>query len=212
MILKYFPLKIRNTLFPFLNEIMKKSVIKNWENKNKPIPPPHQIKQSVIERYQKTYNCNVFIESGTLYGDMVEAQKNNFEQIYSIELAEKLWKSAVKRFKNYSHVKILYGDSSKVLHDICSSLTQSAVFWLDGHYSGGITARGEKDCPIFEELDAILKLKDLNHVILIDDARLFTGKNDYPTIDHLKKYIASKNSRYKVFVEETDIIRCIIDN
>jgi hypothetical protein len=44
------------------------------------------------------------------------------------------------------------------------------MFWLDRHYSGGFTAKGEKDCPIIEELDAISNGSHLKHSILIDDA------------------------------------------
>ncbi len=79
---------------------------------------------------------------------------------------------------------------------------------MDGHYSAGTTAKGEKDCPIFEELNAILDSKNFNHILLIDDARCFIGKGDYPTIDQLTEYIKSKNEDYKVEVKH-DIIRYV---
>jgi hypothetical protein len=42
-----------------------------------------------------------------------------------------------------------------VLPLIIKDLNEPAIFWLDGHYSSGITAKGDKICPIFEELDSI---------------------------------------------------------
>jgi hypothetical protein len=43
-------------------------------------------------------------------------------------------------------------------------------------------------------------------VILIDDARCFTGENDYPTLDELKSFVAERKPNHKFSVEH-DIIR-----
>ena len=101
------------------------------------------------------------------------------------------------------------GDSGKVLPDIMLKLNEPAIFWLDGHYSAGITARGDKDCPIFEELDAIFSKKNFEHILLIDDARCFIGEDDYPTIEELTNYVRSKNEKYQVDVKH-DTIRYVI--
>lgn len=78
-------------------------------------------------------------------------------------------------------------------------------FWLDGHYSGFETAKGDLETPVSSELESILRSK-INHIILIDDARLFTGKNDYPSVEELKNYVLSKKNYYS-FEVENDIIR-----
>jgi len=80
---------------------------------------------------------------------------------------------------------------------------------LDGHYSVGITAKGDKECPIFEELNAIFKIGMLNHIILIDDARCFNGSSDFPTIEKLTKFVKGINEKYQVKIEN-DIIRFTI--
>ncbi len=165
----------------------KRKVLK-WERNGFQVPVPHEVKQIVIEGYQKKFNISILIETGTYLGDMVKSQINNFEVIYSVELSKDLWKRAVKRFDKFKKVKLLQGDSGLVLHDLVPRISERAIFWLDGHYSAGITAKGEKDCPIFEELSAIFKSK-INHVLLIDDARLFVGENDYPTIEVLTNFI-----------------------
>lgn len=86
--------------------------------------------------------------------------------------------------------------------EIVEKIHEPCLFWLDGHYSSGVTARGEKDCPIFEELNAIFSINTgLNHIILIDDARLFTGKGGYPEVGELTDFIRSKNENYQVLTE-----------
>ena len=85
----------------------------------------------------------------------------------------------------------MQGDSGNVLNQLVPELNSAALFWLDGHYSGGQTAKGEKECPIYEELKSILA-SSLEHIVLIDDARLFIGQHDYPTIEELKDFVIYK--------------------
>ena len=37
-------------------------------------------------------------------------------------------------------ISIIQGDSGKILNSITNKLKKPAIFWLDGHYSSGITA------------------------------------------------------------------------
>lgn len=180
--------------------------IRKWERQGRSSPPPHIIKQITIKEYQKKYKYDLLIETGTFLGSMVEAQKGNFKKIISIELGINLFKQARKKFINDKNVTIIQGDSGDILSEL--NINEPAIFWLDGHYSGGITAMGDKECPIIEELDAILN-KQFNHILLIDDAIYYTGKNSYPTIKELIKYIKNKNKNYKINIKN-DIIRCVI--
>jgi hypothetical protein len=180
-----------------------------WHKNGNPIPSPHRVKQLAIAHHQQKYGYATLVETGTYMGDMVEAQRKRFKKIISIELGADLFKKAQKRFQNNKNVTILQGDSGKVLPQILKNLNEPAIFWLDGHYSAGITAKGDKDCPIFEEVDAIFNDKKFEHILLIDDARCFIGEGDYPTIDKLTEYIKNKNEKYKVDVEN-DIIRYVI--
>lgn len=80
------------------------------------------------------------------------------------------------------------------------------LFWLDAHYSGKGTAKGDKESSISHELDIIKTLKNKDHVILIDDAREFTGKNDYPTLDEVKKKLTYINPKFNIFISYDCII------
>lgn len=188
--------------------IREEKQYKEWIETGKPIPVPHIVKQKVISSHQQKYGYDTLIETGTFMGDMIVAQDKNFNKIYSIELSVELYERAVKKFKNDNKVKILQGDSGKVLGKLMPSINTPAIFWLDGHYSSGVTAKGDLECPIIEELGHILK-QNHAHVLLIDDARCFIGQNDYPTLAELEKYIKSKNSNYQIKVEN-DVICCTI--
>ena len=182
-----------------LNEFV---VFNDWLRSDCQGLPPHVFKQNTIFEYQKKSGFDTLVETGTYYGDMVEAQKSFFKKIYSIELSNKLYQMAKKRFKSNVNVEIVQGDSGKMLSVIVNKLTKPAIFWLDGHYSAGITAKGDKECPIFEELDAIFKGEIKNHILLIDDARCFVGQGDYPTFDELSKFIQDRNPGYKLEIKK----------
>ena len=118
-----------------------------------------------------------------------------------------LFEQAKLRFSRKKHVHLYNGDSATVLPQIVSALSGPALFWLDAHYSGGITARGAIDTPIVEELRCILGRDRHRHVVLIDDARCFDrGDKDYPSIDAVRALILELRPDYNVLVED-DIIR-----
>ncbi len=188
-----------------LKRIKQKWELSKWEKLGRPFPPPHLIKQRTIKDFANKYKLKVFIESGTCYGDMVEAMKNHFSQIYSIELSNDLYIAAKGRFSAYDNIKILHGDSGIEIGNLLSSLDQPALFWLDGHYSGGITAKGDKDTPIFEELNHIFSHHENGHVVIIDDARCFGTDPAYPSIEEIANFLKEKSPNYIIDVKNDSI-------
>jgi hypothetical protein len=205
---------VKQIIKPLVPEFILKKIrqrqlekqVATWEANGCPSPPPHPVKQRVIREYQIKSTYSILVETGTFIGDMIEAQKKNFKKIISIELSNDLYKRAKERFAVDKNVFLFQGDSGDVLPEVLKQIDSPAIFWLDGHYSEGITAKGKKECPIFEELDAIFNDKRFDHILLIDDARCFIGQGDYPTIDQLTHYIKNKNDKYSVEVKY-DIIR-----
>jgi hypothetical protein len=180
--------------------------VKIWEKAGMPVPPPHGIKQRILREYASSFMLHTLIETGTLFGDMVYAMKRDFDRIISIELDAQLYKRAHERFANLPHVEIIHGDSGDVLSEILSTMSESCLFWLDGHYSGGGTARGTVETPIIRELKTILQHKIGGHVILVDDARCFDGTHDYPKINELSELVSMICGEYELSVQH-DIIR-----
>src|SRR5256885_14486168 len=162
------------------------------------VPPPHVVKQRVLREYAERYQLKVFVETGTYRGDMVEAMKPLFDKIYSIELGDELFAKAKRRFERDTHIELIHGDSGKELGRILVRLQQPALFWLDGHYSAGDTARGEKDTPLYEELAQILRAPALGHVIVIDDARCFGSEPAYPTLPALRADVCSGGPPWEI--------------
>ena len=197
-------------IWDFKRQLFLKSDYRKWKRNNCPSPPPHLYKQNEISKYQNRYNYETFIETGTFLGDMVSSQKDNFQSIISIELSKTLYEYSKKRFCTNDKVKIINGDSGQVLKKVLAEfIDKPAIFWLDGHFSNGITAKGEKECPILEELNAIFNSRPLDHVILIDDARCFTGSGDYPSIEAVTNKIKSYNKKYTLEIQH-DIMRFTI--
>ena len=144
--------------------------------------PPKEYKWDIVKEMGKDFNT--LVETGTYMGEMIWANRNNFSLIHSIELFDEYYHKAVRKFSNFKHIHIHYGDSSDVLKELINDLPPS-LFWLDAHYSGGRTAKGKKETPIKEELEIILA-SDNGHGILIDDARCFGNFTDFPTLDELR--------------------------
>ena len=172
----------------------KNREIAEWKAKGCPVPPPHAIKQQTLIEYAKKYELHTLIETGTYYGEMVEAMKDTFDHIYSIELGDVLYENARSRFAGLDHIEIIHGDSGEELANILNKIDSPVLFWLDGHYSEGTTVKGKVDTPIREELMGILNAPDIGHVIIIDDARCFGTDPAYPSIAELTELIASKRN------------------
>jgi len=180
--------------------------VEAWERRGRPVPPPHRIKQETLRQIADEYGLQILVETGTYLGDMVESLKGRFKKIYSIELSRELYNQATKRFAKDGNVELIHGDSGVVLAALLSRIDQPALFWLDGHYSAGVTARGKKDTPIFEELGHILSSMCPGHVIIVDDARCFGEDPGYPTIAELSAFVHSKCDHRDIRVV-TDMIR-----
>lgn len=194
------------SLYDIFRRVKQKNDLRNWKKNGRLGPMPDLMKQKIVKEYARKFSVLTMVETGTFFGDMIYATKNLFDRIYSIELEPVLCRRAQKRFSRFRHISIVQGSSAKVLPVILSDITQSCLFWLDAHYSGGITARDETETPIMQELTLIMNHPVAEHVILIDDAREFVGLNDYPTIENLQNFIHKQRPDW-VFEVKDDIIR-----
>lgn len=151
-------------------------------------------------KFKGYYDTKVFIETGTFHGESVYlALKAGFSKIYSIELNPKFARECQIKFKNKKNVSVISGDSKTVLAEITKNLDERALFWLDAHYSGGDTSKGNQYSPIVDELKIIGSHHIKNHTILIDDVRLFgTEEMDFVKIDEIIYLIKSINPDYQI--------------
>jgi len=200
----------RLSVSPALIAFTRKRVALQWRLRGSPVPPPHVVKQDILLRYQKQRRFRTFVETGTFTGEMVAAVRPHFERLISIEMAPQIHETARRRFAGDPRVQLLLGDSGTLLPEVLATLDHPALFWLDGHYMGGNTARAGVDSPVKAELASLLRHPARGHLILIDDARLFTGTDGYPTMAELGAWVERERPGSRVELD-ADIIRCAFD-
>ena len=176
-----------------------------WERNGCPVPPPHPVKQNTIRRIARQFGYRVLVETGTYYGEMIEAMRGEFDKLYTIELSGYLHRLAMRRFKNNPHIHVIQGDSGETLPSILAEIRQPTLFWLDGHYSAGLTAKGDLETPIMQELGHILSASDLKHGIVIDDARDFGTDPGYPSLETVRDFVLSRQPERDFRVEHDSI-------
>ena len=132
----------------------------------------HPITSETIRRFRDQYHIKCAVETGTFQGLGTSWLANNFEQVYTIEICEEYQNQAKEILKRFNNIQYFLGDSRDKLSLVVNQLTSSTLFWLDAHNTIQVYGPGPDDCPILEELSAILD-SPLKHCILIDDMNAF---------------------------------------
>ncbi|MEC8556251.1 MAG: hypothetical protein VXZ82_14675 [Planctomycetota bacterium] len=118
----------------------------------------HGIPREIVVQLAHLADATTFVETGTFQGNTIRWAAEIFESVHTIELAKVLYDSYHEDLEKIPGVKPHFGDSAEVMPEIVLTLSgEAALFWLDGHWSGGDTAGEEQECPIMDEL---LCLKD----------------------------------------------------
>jgi hypothetical protein len=144
-------------------------------------------------------NAKIFVETGTYYGHTTKWASTQFTQVFTIELSEYLYSLTKDQLLSMGNIIPNLGDSRIVLPQILKKIDGNIVFWLDGHYSTGVTAGADDPCPLMKELEIILQ-RNNDDIILIDDARCCITERGggWPSIVEIYKIIKAneKNKRH----------------
>jgi hypothetical protein len=135
------------------------------------------------------------VETGTYRGVTTRALAAVFPSVVTIELSTRLYDAAADSLADLPNVALLRGSSTDHLREIVDPDTPT-LYFLDGHWSGGVTAGSEQPCPVLEELAAI-GFGHSDDCLVIDDARMFTSSPPPP----------HDASRWPTLVEVFDAIR-----
>ncbi len=182
----------QSSLYPSFKQLGHYPDYWYWKLRGEPRRIPHIIKQRAVLEYEQAFGLATLIETGTYYGEMIAAVVDRFRKIYSIELDPDLAKRAQQRFRKYSHVEIIEGDSQMVVPQLLQRLNERCLFWLDAGYCGWIGELGDQD-RLGSEFKAILNDRIPDHIILMDDADGIRDEHGSPI---LSKVIASIKSDY----------------
>lgn len=166
----------------------------------------------------KNYLNPVFFETGSYEGDSIQfALDAGYKKIFSIELSPHYYNLCSERFKKFSNVNLILGDSCEKIYENIKDINENITFWLDGHYSCGNTALGKYWAPLIQELDQIKTHHIKTHTIIIDDLQFwideFKNKHGFVKDDIIKK-LYEINPKYNISyidgVVENDILICKI--
>lgn len=208
---KTFFQKLRNPQLVFRNAVSNiilgrpmsdRRQFNNWRLRNFAAPSPQKVKIQVLKR--NGLSSATWVETGTYLGDTTHQLATFSDRVISIEPEPTLYSNAVQRFKDNHKIELINNASEHVFGGLLPKLSGNVCFWLDGHYSMGVTYLGEKETPILEELDAISDNLHLysNCVVLIDDVRLFSQNKDlldgYPPIDSLISWSQNNNLNWSI--------------
>jgi hypothetical protein len=175
---------------------------KDWEDREFGVPSPSFVKHKVLMR--NGLRDATWVETGTFLGDTTCVLSKVVKMVYSIEPEPALFLKAEQRFRGTDNVKIINGLSEEVLPKLVPTLSGNVCFWLDGHFSAGITFKGPQDTPIIDELSVIgnhiEKVGKL--VVMIDDVRCFDPTSPefsgYPPVDLLVDWARKHNLKWHI--------------
>ena len=124
-------------------------------------PMPLGAKQAALKRVFTP--GAVVIETGTYHGDSSRFFAGAGHPVHTIEVSETL---AAQVFTGLRRIGVTChrGDSARILPELLATLRDEGVeelnFWLDGHWSGGVTSTAPThETPIIAELVAIEQLR-----------------------------------------------------
>lgn len=139
--------------------------------------PPRPLLQALRE----TAGLRVFVETGTAAGDTANMAGDVFDTVITLEADQATYEAAHERLSGRKGILPLYGDSRELLPNLLPRLAKPALFWLDAHFCGGESFGRGDECPLLAEIAAIVA-SPLTHILLIDDARLFTAPPPPPHV------------------------------
>ena len=168
-----------------------------WRSHYFSSPPPDLFKKLHLLGYllKLPKENSVFIETGTFLGTTAKIVADLGYKVITIELGADLHARARDLLEPLG-VTCLNGDSGELLKQVLAEVAPhtNVLFWLDGHYSAGETAKGSSDTPIGRELLAVeahLRNTSADVLVKVDDIRGF-GTGDYPSLDRLVEF-ANRN-------------------
>ncbi|MGJ5673019.1 MAG: O-methyltransferase [Nostochopsis sp.] len=160
-----------------------------------------------IQSWQKRTNASVFIETGTFLGVTTKRCAPIFSKLYTIELDENLAAQAKSFLSKNKNIEVIQGDALKILPKLLErEEIDNALVFLDGHFSGGITACGDSPEPAIEELKILAEHKSKIKCIIIDDFRSFGTEPGFPKKFELLKSVEEYFAKYHITVHLDQLI------
>lgn len=128
-------------------------------------------------------DIETFVETGTYKGGTALWAAQHFRHVYTIEGFRPRFDAVTRAHAGqHPNLTFIFGDSRHYLARVLGDIEERTMLWLDAHWCGeGAHDSNGDECPLVEELMAVNNHPLMSqHVILIDDARLFLKPPGYP--------------------------------
>jgi hypothetical protein len=143
--------------------------------------PESYSKYRTIRKVQRRTGARMLLETGTLIGTTSRRCAPHFEKVFTIELSPELAKRATANLQAFPHVQVIQGDAQREVKRLLATDTiQDCLVFLDGHFSGGITALGEEPEPAVNILRDIAEHSQIIRAVIVDDFRDFGTQPGWP--------------------------------
>jgi hypothetical protein len=174
----------------------------------------HLHPSSLVRALKDQFSISTFVETGTLLGNTAFWACSHVRKVVSIEADQQLYQLARKNFQAIRSIDLRFGKSEHVLKEVLLALDKSpALFWLDAHWSGPGTAGESHECPLLDEI-VVIDSGESEHIILIDDARLFVNgppaphkRDQWPSIFVVIDYLRTRFPNSYIAIWNDVIIR-----
>lgn len=124
----------------------------------------------------------LYFETGSAQGESAAWALQYFDRVITVEFCEDNYVACLQRFWNEPRCMVIRGDSGLLMPALEYRIEEDAVVMLDAHYvdDGDERIAPTGVTPVLQELDALCRNAN-DHVIFIDDARLFGTVQGYPS-------------------------------
>jgi len=171
------------------------------------------IPKELVLELKRIFSIDLFIETGTFQGGTTSWAAKHFKEVYTVENSKELHAQTSAKFSHLSNIKFLLGNSPAQLKQIFNATHRPAILWLDAHWCGGLTYGAHDECPLLDEIREVIA-SNQDHIILIDDARLFLkppstyhADDQWPGLNEIIPLLLEKKGYYTFTCE--DIIAAV---
>jgi hypothetical protein len=166
---------------------------------------------TLARRLQTELRLERAVETGTYLGGTTRALAGLFPSVVTIERSEELHREATLRLQDLANVQALQGHSVDRLPEVVD-VDAPTLYFLDGHWSDGVTAGADDECPVLRELRAI-GAGHPGDCLVIDDARLFMAApppphdpTAWPTLLEVLDAVRTDRPNHHVTILEDQIL------
>lgn len=152
---------------------------------------PHSwTKYRHIVKTARETGADVFFEVGTYRGLTTKRCAPHFRSVVTVELDPTLCAESRGYLASTKNVTVIEGDGLKELAKFLAATNErNIIVFLDGHFSGGQTAKGDLVEPALEEIEILHRHREKIAAFIVDDFREFGTQPGWPTKWELMKSV-----------------------